>query len=76
VQGAECRARSAGVITVRVSDHRAIDGQPWIDVEIAGFAVEALLGGTQRILSWHQDFFCLRSMKRDGPPTSVNPYFS
>src|SRR5688572_26852373 len=36
----------ARVVAVRVRDHRALDGAPGIDVEVAGFAIQA--GRSQR----------------------------
>ena len=38
-----------GVVAVGVGDHSTVDGHPWIDVEIAGFAVEAAVSSVEQI---------------------------
>jgi hypothetical protein len=35
------------VIAVGVRDHGAIDGVPWVDVKVAGFAIQSPVGDSQ-----------------------------
>jgi hypothetical protein len=38
-----------GVVAVRVRDHRAIDGQPGIDVQVGGRTIQAAVGDAEHV---------------------------